>query len=48
MRWVPPAYTGGVPIESFKVYAKIEGASYLLVHSHTDLTNLVYTHPVAA
>lgn len=46
IRWIAPTYTGGVPIESYRVYAKIEGTSYLLVHSHTDLTNLVFTNPV--
>lgn len=46
IRWVASTYTGGVPIEKYGIYVRLEGASYLLVHTHSDLTNLVYTHSI--
>lgn len=46
IRWTPTLYNGGVPIESYGVYVKLDATSYTLASTHSDLTNLVYTHSV--
>ena len=44
IRWTLSTYNGGVPIETYKVYAKTQGAaSYDHVHTVTELADLSYT-----
>jgi hypothetical protein len=42
IRWTEPVYTGGVPVESYNVFARPNSDAYELITLHTDLSNLSY------
>lgn len=43
IRWTASTYTGGVPIESYNVYARPGSDPYELQTTHTDLSDLSFT-----
>jgi hypothetical protein len=43
IRWTESAYTGGVPIDSYNVYARPNSDDYELMTTATDLSDLSYT-----
>jgi len=41
--WVGPTNNGGVMVNSYNVYMKVEGGSYNVVKNINNLANLTYT-----